>query len=389
MTVYNFSESRRNGVRDIYISYVPKDSFSQGKISVDCSQGDAREWSSPAARGTTPVLAPAGLNGGYVLWNDPDGGGVRYVRYDARGGVSEVRACAGATLSGCQPIYCRGKVVWYTTDGSAPIFYMLDESGISAYDASDSGQSGPEMQDPEQVRSFVSRMYTVALGRDAEEAGLNDWTSRLLSHEVDGAGIANGFIMSDEFRNKGLSDEDYVDTLYRTFFDREADGEGKAGWTQALANGNSRGYVLAGFVNSVEFDSLCLGFGITRGSMANDEKAIGPGVRQFVNRCYVKVLGREGEKTGVDDWTSRIARGEQTPESVARLFFFSDEYQNKHTGDEEFVETLYQTFMDRASDPAGKADWVGRLAGGMGRGEVLEGFSRSEEFAGIMESFGL
>ncbi len=64
-------------------------------------------------------------------------------------------------------------------------------------------------------------------------------------------------------------------------------------------------------------------------------------------------------------WTSWIVRGEQTPESAAKLLFFSDEYLNKHTSDEEFVETLYQTFMDRASDPAGKADWLGHLAGGM------------------------
>ncbi len=241
----------------------------------------------------------------------------------------------------------------------------------------------------QQVRNFVSRMYTVALGREAEEAGLEDWTSRLLNHETDGAGIANGFIMSDEFKNKKTTDEDYVDILYRTFFDRNADQGGRATWLGTLENGNSRTFVLAGFVNSVEFDNLCGKYGIRRGNMESNEAAIGLGVKQFVNRCYLKVLGREGEEAGVADWTGRIARGEQTPESVAKLFFFSEEYANKNTSNEEFVETLYQTFMDRASDPAGKADWVGRLLSGTSREGVLEGFSRSEEFAGILQSFGL
>ncbi len=108
-----------------------------------------------------------------------------------------------------------------------------------------------------------------------------------------------------------------------------------------------------------------------------------------MERCYTKVLGREGEKAGIEDWTNRIATGQMSAEDVAKSFFFSDEYINKKTNNETFVETLYQTFMDRASDPAGKSDWVGRLNRGTSRQEVLEGFSRSTEFAGILQSFGL
>lgn len=277
-------------------------------------------------------------------------------------------------------------------NSSKVLTYTLTVSDVKDGDSSEEEtptDTPPNNSAEQQVRDFVSRMYTVALGRAAEEAGLNDWTNRLLTHETDGAGIANGFIMSDEFKNKKVSDEAYVDILYRTFFDREADAGGRSDWLEKLANGNSRDFVLAGFVNSVEFGNLCNRYGIVRGEMQTNETAIGSGVRQFVERCYNKVLGRDGETAGIEDWTSRIARGEQTPESVAKLFFFSEEYANKNTGNEEFVETLYQTFMGRASDPAGKSDWVGRLSGGTSREEVLEGFSRSEEFAGILRSFGL
>ncbi|MDE6675687.1 MAG: DUF4214 domain-containing protein [Acetatifactor sp.] len=37
----------------------------------------------------------------------------------------------------------------------------------------------------------------------------------------------------------------------------------------------------------------------------------------------------------------------------------------------------------------GKSDWVGRLSAGASREEVLEGFSRSKEFAGILAGYGL
>ena len=62
---------------------------------------------------------------------------------------------------------------------------------------------------------------------------------------------------------------------------------------------------------------------------------------------------------------------------------------NKNLSNEDYVETLYETFMDRASDEGGKADWVGKLNSGVSRQTVLEGFSRSPEFAKIMGEFGL
>ncbi len=243
------------------------------------------------------------------------------------------------------------------------------------------------------VKAFVSRMYTVALGRDAEEKGLNEWTEKLKNHTIDGAGIAQGFIESDEFNNKMLSDEEYVETLYRTFFNREKDEGGFATWLNALAGGSSNRYVLAGFVNSTEFQNLCDQYGIDRGELSSEGGAAPEtetGVRGFVLRCYTKVLERQGEENGVNDWAGRISGGRMTAEDVAKSFYFSQEYINKNTTDEHFVESLYQTFMNRNSDEGGKAYWLQKLSSGeKDRNGILEGFSKSPEFAAILETYGL
>lgn len=242
----------------------------------------------------------------------------------------------------------------------------------------------------DKVRAFVKRMYTKALDREAEPRGLKDWTDRLKNQEVDGAGIAHGFIRSQEFIGRNLSDNDYVDVLYSTFFDRRADREGKETWMRALASGESREHVLSGFVNSQEFSGLCDRYNIARGTMQEDGSSVyRPGVRQFVMRLYLKALNRRGETMGVEDWTNEINTGRKTPEDVAKAFFASDEFLNRRLSDADYVETLYQTFMDRASDADGKADWIRRLRGGMTREEVLEGFSRSEEFRKIMKDYGI
>ena len=112
------------------------------------------------------------------------------------------------------------------------------------------------------LTEFVSRMYTKALNRAYDVNGLNDWTGDYLAGKATADKIAYGFILSDEFVNRNLSDEAYVDTLYRTFFDREPDEGGKAGWLDELAKGTSRKDVLDGFLGAEEFANLKASFGV-------------------------------------------------------------------------------------------------------------------------------
>jgi hypothetical protein len=55
------------------------------------------------------------------------------------------------------------------------------------------------------------------------------------------------------------------------------------------------------------------------------------------------------------------------------------------------VTALYQNVLGRAPDPAGLANWTGRLASGTSRGGVLIGFSQSTEgiklFAPTLRTF--
>ena len=258
------------------------------------------------------------------------------------------------------------------------------------YPSSGGGSTTGSQADPSQIEAFVRRMYNCALNREAEEAGLQDWCNRLMSQQIDGAGISQGFIGSPEFQNRNLSDLEYLVVLYETFFNRWPDEEGLDYWVNFLWFGGSRQEVLSGFVNSQEFSNLCDSYGIARGTMQADGSSIyRPGVRNYVLRMYTKALGRDGETLGVEDWTNRINTGAMSAETVAKSFFDSQEFQNRNLSNADYVEVLYQTFMDRASDAAGKQYWIDKLNSGMSRTQVLEGFSRSVEFGQIMAQYGL
>ncbi|MCL4415145.1 MAG: DUF4214 domain-containing protein, partial [Actinobacteria bacterium] len=118
-----------------------------------------------------------------------------------------------------------------------------------------------------QVSDFVTRFYRLCLDREPDAAGLNTWVSNLLARKITGAQTAEGFIFSAEFTSKNTSNSDFLTILYRAFFNREPDADGFNKWLGLLNAGNSRQFVLAGFVNSVEFNTLCKNYGIKAGKL--------------------------------------------------------------------------------------------------------------------------
>ena len=113
------------------------------------------------------------------------------------------------------------------------------------------------------LTTFIARLYTRALGRTYETAGLNDWCGRILAGSWTVYDVSTkGFFHSKEFYNRNLSDDQYVKVLYRTFLDREYDRAGYDYWMSRLAAGASRDEVLAGFSNSREFAELMKSYGL-------------------------------------------------------------------------------------------------------------------------------
>lgn len=242
----------------------------------------------------------------------------------------------------------------------------------------------------EDAENFVSRMYTVALGRTSDEEGLDYWSDKLVDQKIDAAGITYQFFASKEYQAKNRTNEEYLDDLYQTILGRKPDAEGKAYWLKALEEGQSRTVVMSCFANSNEFSGICDEFNIPRGTMERDGSSIyNADVRQFVLRNYAKALERKGETAGLETWCYLINKKKMTPAEVTESFFHSKEFVNKELSDEEYVETLYETFLGRGSDSEGKAYWLEYLKKGKSRDEVMKGFSNSVEFSKIVDAFGL
>ena len=58
-----------------------------------------------------------------------------YTTYDSEGRIGEIKSVP-AELSDCRPIVVNGKVIWYVTEDSVPVFYILDNGNLSKVVAS-------------------------------------------------------------------------------------------------------------------------------------------------------------------------------------------------------------------------------------------------------------
>lgn len=317
---------------------------------------------------------------------------------------SIVKKGASVKLSCSTP----GAVIYYTVDGGKPTrksirytsaIQINSDITIKAIAVKDRYvdsvvstfhyQVEPQTQN-EKIEAFVTRLYQKILLRTPDLEGMKYQTNRLITRQDSGAGLARGFIDSNEFKNRNLNDNDYLEVLYSAFLDRKPDNSGKEYYLDMLSNGVSRQFVYKGFAESPEFDQICSDYGIERGTVIlNESRDQNPKLTMFVYRLYDKALGRKAEIAGLNYYCQEIKGRRVTPVQAAQNFIFSQEFINKKLDDAEYVKVLYRTFMGREYDQNGLSYHLERIKSGVTREDILFGFAYSPEFKNIIAGFGL
>jgi hypothetical protein len=138
----------------------------------------------------------------------------------------------------------------------------------------------------------VNRLYRAFFRRSPDAGGVTYWVGRLRA----GAGlnqVAGAFAGSAEFgATYGmLSNQAFVDLVYRNVLNRRADPAGAAYWVGQLNTGRlSRGGVMVGFSESSEYRAATRWW--------ND-----------VVQLYVGLLRRSPDQAGLEYWTGQLRNG--------------------------------------------------------------------------------
>jgi len=241
------------------------------------------------------------------------------------------------------------------------------------------------------IADFVERLYTIALNRPSEEKGKNFWIDEITSGRRTGGDCGREFLFSPEFENRKLSIEDFVETLYATFFDRPSEAAGKEFWVGQLKNNTMSRYdVINGFIDSKEWCNVCATYGVKSGAPTAKAEIASKNAINFATRLYTCCLGRDPEEKGLDYWALALTNLEQTGCSAAKEFFKSQEFANLNLKTDEYITRLYTTFMDREPEASEVAYWAGEIAAGtQTRDSVLAFFGQSEEFTNVCAKYGI
>lgn len=268
------------------------------------------------------------------------------------------------------------------------LVWVLDENDIPSV-----GQMvriGPASADTPTavVDGQVVRLYQAYFQRNPDNGGFQYWRRQLLN----GIGlveISNQFSVSPEFVNRygNLNNAQFIDQIYQNVLGRPGDAEGRAYWIGQLASGVTRGEIMVAFSESAEFVRVTgtpsPDAGLNGNAPAPTPVAATPAAAYTaeIHRLYLGYFGRAPELDGLVYWTRQREAGLSLID-VSEQFALSAEFVNRYgqADNGTFVDLIYANVLDRPADPGGRVYWIGQLGAGMTRGEMMAGFTESDEF---------
>ena len=237
---------------------------------------------------------------------------------------------------------------------------------------------------------FVERLYTVALGRASEPEGKAFWSEHVGNGDLTGAQCANEFLLSKEFNDRKLTDEQFLEVLYKTFFARDAkdDKDGFSFWMNSLKT-QGRDVVVDCFINSEEWCNVCASYGVKSGATRAKATIASENATKFATRLYTECLGREPEEGGLKFWSLGLTNLELTGSAAAHEFFFCKEFNDHNFDNKELITRMYRTFMGREPDDEGMTFWLDSMGKGMTKQQVFDSFVKSPEFTQICKDYAI
>lgn len=269
--------------------------------------------------------------------------------------------------------------------GSTEYVRMCESYGITpgtmtTYESRDINQN---------ITRFVNHFYIYCLNRNGDAHGLNDWTSALIEKRHNGVSLLEGFIYSEEFQNRNLSNDDFVEILYQALLGRPSDASGKATWVNRLNEGVSKRYVLVGFIYSTEFTQLCESYGIVRGDLAVDEsRDKNADLTAYIQHLFNTCFNRKANTDELNKWTNDIMNCGVIAEDIALSFFNSDSYINKGCDDTTFIKDMYSILLQAEASSSDISKWQSILKS-TSRDDVLKQFTSTQEYKALCSSIGI
>jgi hypothetical protein len=198
---------------------------------------------------------------------------------------------------------------------------------------------------------FVCQVYVDVLGRTPEPAAVDSWAGAIDSGKLARAEMARQTLTGREYRER------FVESLYRSYLGRPADGPGREGFVQALEHGAPDDLVQSVILGSDEY--LARHGGTTR---------------SWIDAVYRDVLQRPVDDSGAVGWGGAVDRGDMTRQDAAWSVLMSRE------GIEKQVASFYRWFLRREPDGPGLQHYADAWCSCTPRTSIMASIIGSDEY---------
>ena len=226
---------------------------------------------------------------------------------------------------------------------------------------------------------FVTGVYRAILGRDPDPEGLKTWT-RYIADGNSASDFLVGFLASEEFSKRGLSDYEYMACLYNSCLGRSGGEQELNNWVNFMNEHKvSRKYMLTMVIYSQEFANRCAANGINVGSVTfteNRDNSIGR--NDFVITAFNGILGREPSIDDLNYYTGELS-GTMTGKQFFTSMLGSKEFTSKNLSNRDYVIAVYSGVLGRAPSESEITNASKRI-GSNGKSVFLDDVFGSEEF---------
>jgi beta-N-acetylglucosaminidase len=208
------------------------------------------------------------------------------------------------------------------------------------------------------------------------EAKSEGWNTRYVALLGGSQKVANRYILRGQ------------DTLYLQKFDVDGQYDGRY-WHQYMQNlaapsnegrNTKKAYASAGMLD----EAFVFKIPVYKNMSSSEEYS-----RQFVERLYSVVLGRQCSAEESNGWVKGLTNNSISCADTAYGFVFSEEYTSKHTTNRQFIVMLYNTLLNRTPDESEVQGWLDAFTQKYSRKFIFQQFSTAPEFAELCTKYGL
>lgn len=236
---------------------------------------------------------------------------------------------------------------------------------------------------------YVDQLYTGLLGRPADDAGKLHFVDELYTQGVSAGTVAQEFLGSAEFRGRQLNNKQYIRALYKGLLGRTPDSTGMNSFLGFMECGQSRAWVYQQILASAEFKDRCENhFNMYVGTYPTGDQSANPNptsvntteAAAYVEGLYQAFLGRSADKAGKEHWLNMLSLKKLNAAGVAAAIASSAEFNAKSYTNSEFIKRCYQGLLGRDPDPEGYTHFVSLMNAGKTRSWVFSAICSSAEF---------